>query len=156
MVEQAEEQSQISSSIASKSSPSRASRAAASSFATRRSGNQAMPSPSRVSALIASSPNVPSLALPERITPMASLPPNRRPRPTQLTMDVKIESSRYAPTRRHALLEATEDPEAALCDGPQALYADHDDAPGLGLIGFVLILGAIGFGVREVLRRRRV
>ena len=36
------------------------------------------------------------------------------------------------------------------------MYADADDAPGLGLIGFVLILGAIGFGVREVLRRRRV
>lgn len=36
------------------------------------------------------------------------------------------------------------------------MYADVDDAPGLGLIGFVLILGAIGFGVREVLRRRRV
>lgn len=36
------------------------------------------------------------------------------------------------------------------------MYADVDDAPGLGLIGVVLILGAIGFGVREVLRRRRV
>ncbi|WP_157984612.1 hypothetical protein [Lentzea terrae] len=36
------------------------------------------------------------------------------------------------------------------------MYADADDAPGLGLIGFVLILGAIGFGAREVLRRRRV
>lgn len=36
------------------------------------------------------------------------------------------------------------------------MYADVDDAPGLGLIGVVLILGAIGFGAREVLRRRRV
>jgi hypothetical protein len=35
------------------------------------------------------------------------------------------------------------------------MYADHDDAPGLGLIGFVLIFGAIGFGVRTVLRARK-
>ncbi|SES03412.1 hypothetical protein SAMN05216188_12015 [Lentzea xinjiangensis] len=35
------------------------------------------------------------------------------------------------------------------------LYAQHDDAPGLGLIGFVLIFGAIGFGVRTVLRARK-
>jgi hypothetical protein len=35
------------------------------------------------------------------------------------------------------------------------MYADYDDAPGLGLIGFVLILGAIGFGVRAVLRGRK-
>ncbi len=35
------------------------------------------------------------------------------------------------------------------------MYADHDDAPGLGLIGFVLIFGSIGFGVRAVLRNRK-
>jgi hypothetical protein len=35
------------------------------------------------------------------------------------------------------------------------MYADADDAPGLGLIGFVLIFGAIGFGVRAVLRERK-
>ncbi|MEU3643144.1 hypothetical protein AB0E59_07165 [Lentzea sp. NPDC034063] len=35
------------------------------------------------------------------------------------------------------------------------MYADADDAPGLGLIGFVLILGAIVFGVRTVLRAKR-
>ncbi|NKE63303.1 hypothetical protein FXN61_43910 [Lentzea sp. PSKA42] len=35
------------------------------------------------------------------------------------------------------------------------MYADHDDAPGLGLIGVVLILGAIGFGARAVLRARK-
>lgn len=34
-------------------------------------------------------------------------------------------------------------------------YAHYDDAPGLGLIGFVLIFGAIGFGVRAVLRGRK-
>ncbi|MFD4643014.1 hypothetical protein ACFWN2_37290 [Lentzea sp. NPDC058436] len=34
-------------------------------------------------------------------------------------------------------------------------YAHHDDAPGLGLIGFVLIFGAIGLGVRAVLRTKR-
>jgi hypothetical protein len=33
--------------------------------------------------------------------------------------------------------------------------ADADDAPGLGLIGFVLILGAIALGVRAVLRGRK-
>ena len=35
------------------------------------------------------------------------------------------------------------------------MYADYDDAPGLGLIGFVLIFGAIGFAVRAVLRGRK-
>ena len=35
------------------------------------------------------------------------------------------------------------------------LYADHDDAPGLGLAGIALILGAIGFGVRAVFRAKR-
>ena len=35
------------------------------------------------------------------------------------------------------------------------MYADYDDAPGLGLIGFVLILGAIALGVRAVLRAKR-
>ncbi|SDP89538.1 hypothetical protein [Lentzea jiangxiensis] len=35
------------------------------------------------------------------------------------------------------------------------LYAQHDDAPGLGLIAFVLIFGAIGFAVRSVLRARK-
>lgn len=35
------------------------------------------------------------------------------------------------------------------------MYADYDDAPGLGLIGFLLIFGAIGFGVRAVLRGRK-
>ncbi|NGY65729.1 hypothetical protein G7043_43255 [Lentzea sp. NEAU-D13] len=35
------------------------------------------------------------------------------------------------------------------------MYADADDAPGLGAIGFLLILGAIGFGVRAVLRGRK-
>ncbi|MFS8095594.1 hypothetical protein LFM09_00480 [Lentzea alba] len=35
------------------------------------------------------------------------------------------------------------------------MYADYDDAPGLGLIGFVLILGSLGFGVRTVLRGRK-
>ncbi|MFJ8964645.1 hypothetical protein ACIRG5_35165 [Lentzea sp. NPDC102401] len=35
------------------------------------------------------------------------------------------------------------------------MYADHDDAPGLGLIGFVLILDAIALGVRAVLRAKR-
>jgi hypothetical protein len=34
-------------------------------------------------------------------------------------------------------------------------YAHYDDAPGLGLIGFVLIFGAIGLGVRAVLRAKR-
>jgi len=33
------------------------------------------------------------------------------------------------------------------------LYADADDAPGLGMIGFVLIAGAIAAGVRTVCRR---
>ncbi|SEQ50447.1 hypothetical protein SAMN04488000_103160 [Lentzea albida] len=35
------------------------------------------------------------------------------------------------------------------------LYAQHDDAPGLGLIGFVLIFGGIGLGVRAALRTKR-
>lgn len=35
------------------------------------------------------------------------------------------------------------------------MYAQHDDAPGLGLIAFVLIFGAIWFGVRAVLRARK-
>jgi hypothetical protein len=35
------------------------------------------------------------------------------------------------------------------------MYAQVDDAPGLGLIGFLLIFGAIGFGVRAVLRGRK-
>ncbi|HUQ60189.1 hypothetical protein [Lentzea sp.] len=35
------------------------------------------------------------------------------------------------------------------------MYAQYDDAPGLGLIAFVLIFGAIGFGVRTVLRARK-
>lgn len=35
------------------------------------------------------------------------------------------------------------------------MYADYDDAPGLGLIGFVLIFGAIAFSVRAVLRGRK-
>lgn len=35
------------------------------------------------------------------------------------------------------------------------MYADYDDAPGLGLIGFVLIFGAAGFAVRAVLRGRK-
>ncbi|SDM54928.1 hypothetical protein SAMN04488074_12349 [Lentzea albidocapillata subsp. violacea] len=35
------------------------------------------------------------------------------------------------------------------------MYAQYDDAPGLGLIGFVLIFGAIGLGVRAVLRAKR-
>ncbi|WP_285641107.1 hypothetical protein [Lentzea sp. NBRC 102530] len=35
------------------------------------------------------------------------------------------------------------------------LYGQHDDAPGLGLIGFVLILGALVVGVRAVLRAKR-
>ncbi|MEV6716136.1 hypothetical protein AB0M48_29290 [Lentzea sp. NPDC051208] len=35
------------------------------------------------------------------------------------------------------------------------LYAQHDDAPGLGLIAFVLIFGGIGLGVRAVLRTKR-
>lgn len=35
------------------------------------------------------------------------------------------------------------------------MYAQYDDAPGLGLIGFVLILGAIVLGVRAVLRAKR-
>ncbi len=35
------------------------------------------------------------------------------------------------------------------------MYAQADDAPGLGLIGFLLIFGAIGFGVRAVLRSRK-
>ena len=35
------------------------------------------------------------------------------------------------------------------------MYADHDDAPGLGLIGVVLILGSIAFGLRTVLRGRK-
>ena len=34
-------------------------------------------------------------------------------------------------------------------------YAHYDDAPGLGLIGFLLIFGSIGFGVRAVLRGRK-
>ncbi|WP_053734283.1 hypothetical protein [Nocardia sp. NRRL S-836] len=35
------------------------------------------------------------------------------------------------------------------------MYAQADDAPGLGLIGFLLIFGAVGFGVRAVLRARK-
>ena len=35
------------------------------------------------------------------------------------------------------------------------MYADHDDAPGLGAIGFVLIIGGIVLGVRSVLRAKR-
>lgn len=35
------------------------------------------------------------------------------------------------------------------------LYADADDAPGLGLIGLVLIGGAVALGVRTVYRRSR-
>ena len=35
------------------------------------------------------------------------------------------------------------------------LYGGYDDAPGLGLIGFILIFGAIGFTARGILRRRR-
>ncbi|SDH18173.1 hypothetical protein SAMN05216553_11794 [Lentzea fradiae] len=34
-------------------------------------------------------------------------------------------------------------------------YAQYDDAPGLGLIAFVLMGGAVGFGVRAVLRARK-
>ncbi|GGM95569.1 hypothetical protein GCM10011609_36410 [Lentzea pudingi] len=35
------------------------------------------------------------------------------------------------------------------------MYAQHDDAPGLGLIAFVLIFGAIALAVRAVLRAKR-
>ena len=35
------------------------------------------------------------------------------------------------------------------------LYADADDAPGLGMIGLVLIAGAIAVAVRTVYRRSR-
>lgn len=35
------------------------------------------------------------------------------------------------------------------------MYAHYDDAPGLGLIGVLLIVGSIGFGVRVVLRNRK-
>ncbi|ANZ39189.1 hypothetical protein BBK82_27065 [Lentzea guizhouensis] len=35
------------------------------------------------------------------------------------------------------------------------MYAHVDDAPGLGLIGFVLIFGGVGLGVRAVLRSRK-
>lgn len=35
------------------------------------------------------------------------------------------------------------------------LYADADDAPGLGMIGLVLIAGAIAVAVRTISRRSR-
>ncbi|MEU7477693.1 hypothetical protein AB0A63_17010 [Lentzea sp. NPDC042327] len=35
------------------------------------------------------------------------------------------------------------------------LYAQADDAPGLGLIAFALVFGGIGLGVRAVLRWRK-
>lgn len=35
------------------------------------------------------------------------------------------------------------------------MYADYDDAPGLGLVGFVVIFGSIALGVRTVLRGRK-
>lgn len=35
------------------------------------------------------------------------------------------------------------------------MYADADDAPGLGLIGFLLIAGAVVVAVRATYRRRR-
>jgi len=40
--------------------------------------------------------------------------------------------------------------------GVGAITAAHyDDAPGLGLIGFLLIFGGIGLAVRTVLRTKR-
>lgn len=35
------------------------------------------------------------------------------------------------------------------------VYGDHDDAPGLSLIGVLLVIGGLVIGVRAVLRRQR-